>query len=96
MTHYIALIHKDRDSCYGVSFPDVPGVFTAGDSIDEALQNAPEVLAFAAEDWSALDGKPFPGPRTIDALRADPDFQEQVVDAIIAAIPFEPKIEAAA
>jgi antitoxin HicB len=25
MTHYIALIHKDADSCYGVSFPDVPG-----------------------------------------------------------------------
>ena len=96
MPHYIALIHKDRDSCDGVSFPDVPGVFTAGDSIDEALQNAPEVLAFAAEDWPALDGKPFPAPRTIDALRTDPDFQERAVDAIIAAIPFEPKIEAAA
>ena len=26
MAHYIALIHKDADSCYGVSFPDVPGV----------------------------------------------------------------------
>ena len=38
MTHYIALIHKDAGSCYGVSFPDVPGVFTAGDTIDEAMQ----------------------------------------------------------
>jgi hypothetical protein len=34
MTYYIALIHEDADSCYGVSFPDVPGVFTAGDAID--------------------------------------------------------------
>ena len=31
MAHYIALIHKDVDSSYGVSFPDVPGVFAAGD-----------------------------------------------------------------
>ena len=37
MPHYIALIHKDADSCYGVSFPDVPGVFTAGDTIDVPL-----------------------------------------------------------
>lgn len=71
MAHYIALIHKDSDSCYGVSFPDVPGVFTAGDSIDEAIRKAAEALAFAAEDWSELDGKQFPTPRTIDELRAD-------------------------
>ena len=64
MTHYIALIHKDADSCYGVSFPDVPGVFTAGDTIDEAIQNAAEALAFAAEDWSDLNGAEFPAPRT--------------------------------
>ena len=30
----IALIHKDTDSNYGASFPDVPGVITAGDTID--------------------------------------------------------------
>ena len=46
--HYIALIHKDGDSCYGVSFPDVAGVITAGDTLDEALTGAAEALAFAA------------------------------------------------
>jgi predicted RNase H-like HicB family nuclease len=46
MPHYIALVHKDSDSCYGVSFPDVPGVFTAGDTIDEAMRNAVKVLEF--------------------------------------------------
>ena len=40
MTHCIALIHKDRDGCYGVSFPDVPGAITAGDTLDEALREA--------------------------------------------------------
>jgi antitoxin HicB len=96
MTHYIALIHKDADSCYGVSFPDVPGVVTAGDTIDEAMQKAVEVLAFAAEDWSDLAGEDFPAARTIDELRNDAEFQERTADAVIAAIPFEAKAEPAA
>ena len=96
MPHYIALIHKDGDSCYGVSFPDVPGVFTAGDTIDEAIQKAAELLAFAAEDWSELDGKEFPAPRTIDELRADAEFQESAADAVVAAVPFRTRAEAVA
>ena len=96
MTYYIALIHKDADSCYGVSFPDVPGVFTAGDTIDEAMQQASEVLEFAAEDWENPDGsRNFPAPRTIDALRADKQFQEDAVDAVVAAVPFHPHAQAA-
>jgi antitoxin HicB len=96
MPHFIALIHKDKDSCYGVSFPDVPGVFTAGDSNDEAMRKASEVLAFAAEDWSDLKGEEFPAPRTIDELRSDPEFQELAVDAVIAAVPFRVDAEAVA
>jgi antitoxin HicB len=96
MAHYIALIHKDADSCYGVSFPDVPGVFTAGDTIDEAIHKAAEVLEFAAEDWSDLSGDKFPAPRTIDELRAVPDFQERAADAVVAAVPFRVNVEAAA
>jgi antitoxin HicB len=95
VTHYIALIHKDADSCYGVSFPDVPGVTTAADTIDEAMQKAGEVLEFAAEDWSEVTGRNFPRPRTIDDLRADPAFQERATDAVIAAVPFGAKAEAA-
>ena len=88
MAHYIALIHKDRDACYGVSFPDVPGVFTAGDTIDEAMRKAAEVLVFAAQDWGSLKGDQFPRLRTIDELRADPEFNDQSADAVVAAVPF--------
>ncbi len=96
MAYYIALIHKDADSCYGVSFPDVPGVFTAGDTIDEAIRKAAEVLEFAAKDWLELSGDQFPAPRTIDELRTDPDFQERLADAMIAAVPFRAGVEVAA
>jgi antitoxin HicB len=96
MPHYIALIHKDADSCYGVSFPDIPGVFTAGDTLDEAMQQASEVLEFAAEDWENPDGsKGFPRPRTIDDLRTDPQFQEDAADAMVAVVPFRIKAQAA-
>lgn len=34
--HYVALIHKDPDSAYGVSFPDLHSCCSAGDTLDEA------------------------------------------------------------
>jgi predicted RNase H-like HicB family nuclease len=95
MPHYIALIHKDPDSGYGVSFPDLPGIITGGDTIDEAMQNAPEVLAFAAEDWSEQTGTAFPKPRSIDELRKDAGFQRDAADAVIAAVPFQVRAQAA-
>lgn len=96
MAHYIALIHKESDSSYGVSFPDVPGVIAAGDSIDEAMRHAAEALEFAAEDWENRDSsKGFPSPRTIDELRADDEFQNEAKDAVVAAVPFRLKAEAA-
>jgi predicted RNase H-like HicB family nuclease len=37
-------IHKDRDSVYGVTIPDVPGCYSWGDTIDEAIKNAKEAI----------------------------------------------------
>ncbi len=36
MRNYIGLIHKDADSDYGASFPDFPGLVTAGTDLDDA------------------------------------------------------------
>ena len=63
-------------------------MFTAGDTLDETIAKASEVLSFAAEDWEALTGSPFPAPRTLDALRADATFLSDSADAVVAAIPF--------
>ena len=87
MPHYIALIHKDSNSIYGVSFPDVPGVIAAADTLDGALSEAAEALAFAAEDWESHSGAPFPVPRSLDALREDPQFTARTQDAVVAAVP---------
>jgi predicted RNase H-like HicB family nuclease len=87
VTHYIALIHKEGGSVYGVSFPDLPGVTAAADSLDEAMHAAADVLAFAAEDWREIHGNAFPEPRTIDAIRDDATLADDLSDAIVAAVP---------
>jgi antitoxin HicB len=96
MRHYIAVIHKEPDSAYGVSFPDVPGVVASAASLDAALAEAGEALAFAAEDWSKLSGRSFPAPRSLDVLRKDSRFRETSAEAVVAAIPLHEDVDAAA
>lgn len=85
-THYIALIHKERESGYGVSFPDVPGVTAVADTLDEAIQEAAVALDFAFEDAHAR----LPSPRTIEELREDSEFRTASNDAITTLIPYRP------
>ena len=96
MRNYIAVIHKEADSVYGVSFPDVPGVIASATSLDEALTEAREALAFAAEDWAKLSGSAFPQPRSLDALRSDARFREVTEGAVVAAVPLEANLGQAA
>lgn len=80
--HYIALIHKDADSGYGVSFPDVPGIIAVADTLDDAIAEAAAVLAFAFEDWQGEK----PVPRTLEVLRLDPQFSADSAEAVVAAV----------
>jgi predicted RNase H-like HicB family nuclease len=67
MRHYIALIHKDANSDYGVSFPDLPGVITAGSNLDEVRKMATEALAFHLEGL-AEDGEAAPEPSSLEEV----------------------------
>ncbi|WP_068091063.1 type II toxin-antitoxin system HicB family antitoxin [Novosphingobium rosa] len=50
MKTYIALVHKEEDSSYGISWPDLPGCFSAADTEDELLPMATEALTLWFED----------------------------------------------
>lgn len=67
---YIAYLHKDRKSDYGVSFPDFPGCVTAGKTLDEARRMAVEALSLHIEGMME-DGEAIPEPSTLDALAND-------------------------
>lgn len=66
---YVALIHKDADSDYGVSFPDLPGCISAGSTIDEARAMAAEALALHLRGL-AEDGEAIPAPSALEAIMA--------------------------
>jgi predicted RNase H-like HicB family nuclease len=85
MPGYIALVHKDEGTSYGVSFPDVPGCISAGDTFEEAVANASEALAGHLELMRS-DGDPLPVPRSFEELKRDPEFIEDSVDAIVTVV----------
>lgn len=90
VTHYVAIVEEEADKAIGVWFPDLPGCFSAGDSLDEALINAREALLLYAQ---AAFGDPrrMPSPRTLTDLKADPEVARDLTKYMVALIPFEPQ-----
>jgi predicted RNase H-like HicB family nuclease len=80
---YIALVHKDKGTSYGVSFPDVPGCISAGDTFEEAIDNASVALAGHLAIMAA-DGDPIPRARNLEELKQDAEFADDSVDAVVA------------
>ena len=74
---FIAYLHKDKDSDYGVSFPDFPGCITAGSTLEEARRMAVEALTLHIEGMRE-DGEEIPEPSTLDDLRGDPAMKGAV------------------
>ena len=71
---YPIVIESGSDTdAYGVIVPDLPGCFSAGDTLDEAIINASEAAALWIED--ALDqGRDIPRPSPLEVLRTRGDW----------------------
>lgn len=79
---FLVAIHKDPDSSYGVSVPDLPGCITAGDTIEEALTLVVEAIKLHLEGMLE-DGLELPDlTEDIEKLRNDPDFSGAVWGAV--------------
>ncbi len=83
MRQYIALIHKDADSDYGVSFPDLPGVISAGSTLDEARDMASEALALHIEGLIE-DGEAIPEASSLEDVMANAENRDGVAVLIAA------------
>ena len=69
-------IHKDDGTSYGVTVPDVPGCYSFGDTIEEAISNAKEAIVGHIETLLEL-GEPVDlHVSSIDALRLNEDFKD--------------------
>ena len=82
MPNYIAVVHKEPASSYGVSFPDFPGCITAGKSIDEAKDLAYESLLLHVEGQRE-DGEPLPAPTNLDDIVANPENADAVAFLVV-------------
>jgi predicted RNase H-like HicB family nuclease len=67
MRYPIAIETGDAEHAYGVVVPDLPGCFSAGDTLDEAFTNSREAIVLHLEGLID-DGQPFPRPSTIEQL----------------------------
>jgi predicted RNase H-like HicB family nuclease len=86
MPHYVAIVEDaGPDKAVGVWFPDLPGCFSAGDDIDDALRNAQEALALYAES-QAQEGRELPAPRTVSALKNDPEIATDLREHTLALV----------
>ena len=69
MRYPIAIELGHENAAYGVVVPDLPGCFSAGDTIDEAIGNVEDAILLYLED-TISDGKAPPRASTLDALIA--------------------------
>ena len=89
MSHYIAIVEDaGLERAVGIWFPDLPGCFSAGDDVDQALRNAQEALVLYAEA-EAKEGRVLPKPRTLSVLRNDPTAASDLCDHMVALVPFD-------
>jgi predicted RNase H-like HicB family nuclease len=87
MPRYIAIVEDaGPETAIGVWFPDLPGCFSAGDDIDDALRNAEEALALYAESEKD-EGRTLPTPRTLTELRKDSEVADDLRDFMVALVP---------
>lgn len=82
MANYIAIVHKEANTDFGVSFPDFPGCITAGQSIDDAKDFAQEALSLHIQGMFE-DGDKLPVPSKLEQIMANDDFADAVAYLVV-------------
>jgi len=73
MRYPVAIEVGDENAAFGVVVPDLPGCFSAGDTLDEALSAAEEAVAGWIDATLDAGGK-IPAPSALDDIRLIPDY----------------------
>jgi len=82
MVAYIATVHKEFNSDYGVQFYDFPGCITVGTSIEEAKTMATEALTGHLM-LMLTDGDQIPQPNNLETIVSDGDHKDAVAFLVI-------------
>ena len=90
MANYIAVVHKDPKSDFGVSFPDFPGCITAGSSIDEAKDMAHDALSLHIKGMLE-DGDNIPAPSKLEDIMDDPAYSDAAAILVVSVSEVKPR-----
>ncbi len=90
MANYIAVVHKDAKSDFGVSFPDFPGCITAGSSIDEVKDMAHDALSLHIKGM-VEDGETIPAPAKLEDIMDNPDYSDAAAFLIVSVSESKPR-----
>ena len=82
MANYIAIVHKENKTDFGVSFPDFPGCISAGKNIDEAKDMAEEALTLHIKGVLE-DGEQLPTPSKLEEIMADTDYADAAAFLVV-------------
>lgn len=82
MANYCAIIHKDSESDFGVSFPDFPGCVTAGKTIDEAKDMAQEALSGHVKIMQEFEEK-IPEPSSLETIVSSSENADAIAFFIV-------------
>jgi predicted RNase H-like HicB family nuclease len=74
---FVLVLHTDDGTSYGVTVPDLPGCFSHGNSLDEAIESAKEAIDFHLEGLIEM-GSEIPPQLSITAHRTNPDFADGI------------------
>lgn len=86
MATYFAVIHKDDNTDYGVSFPDLPGCITAGASLAEVESMAKEALAGHLEVMRDEE-MVIPAPSAYEEIHAEYADDEGFLAIMLVTVP---------
>ena len=91
--HYPIVIHKEPDSDYCVIVPDLLGCITAGDTLDDAQNQALEAIQCHIEGM-LLDGESIPEAKSIAYHQDNPDYADGTWKSVKITLPDISEIQA--
>lgn len=66
--HYFAIFTPASEGGYTITFPDIPEALSQGDTLEECMVNARDVLATSLEEYAA-ERRELPSPSSYEQVR---------------------------
>ena len=82
MQAYPVVVFKDPKSDYGTEVPDLPGCYSAGSTLSEALEETREAI-YTHLEGLAKDGDVAPEPTDLSAIQASDEYAEAIAFAVV-------------